>query len=306
MSSASALTGDLSGHAVYDLPLSEVVFVAFDTETTGRNPIVSKLVEVSGVKFHGNGQLIDTRTHLINPGVSIPSEVTAIHGITDEMVQHMPSCQAIIPDFVNWMADSGKNDKPTVFVAHNASFDIGFLQVSLAKIKHPLPINPVLDTLGLSRKLIKDSPNHKLKTLTEHLNIASSTYHRAEADSFHVRGLLMALMERLPETSTFRDLANTSGVLYFNNPFLDKDPAASSDFRIRTIDRALCDGQDLKISYNGTGIRSRTITPLSMLHSNGFYYVSAFCHAAVSDRTFRIDKISTIELVTRNPETQES
>ncbi|MGM2864649.1 3'-5' exonuclease, partial [Bacillus cereus group sp. Bce021] len=82
---------------------------------------------VSGVKFLGNGQLIDTRTHLINPEIPIPSEVTAIHGITDDMVKGLPGYRDIIPDFINWMANSGGT--PTVFVAHNAAFDIGFLQV---------------------------------------------------------------------------------------------------------------------------------------------------------------------------------
>lgn len=288
--------------SLLDLPLNKLIFVAFDTETTGRHPLASRLVEVSGVKFRGNGEGLETKTHLINPETPIPEEVTAIHGITDDMVQGMPNYRTVVPEFISWAMARPQNCEAehTVLVAHNAAFDIGFLQMALSKLRLPLPANPVLDTLSLSRKLIKDAPNHKLKTLMEHLGLGSSTYHRAEADSFHVQALLLSIFSRLPADSTLADLIACGGVLYFSDPAAAPDDAIFlRDPLVKQIGQAIRSGQDLQISYSGKGIRMRQITPLSVLNSGGLYYLSAFCHAAADERTFRVDRISSLELVER-------
>ncbi|MBY0359221.1 MAG: WYL domain-containing protein [Candidatus Obscuribacterales bacterium] len=299
MPSVQTLTNSAEqGLPVTERAVSDLIFAAFDTETTGRSPLFSRLVEVSGIKFRATGEHVDTRTHLINPETPIPAEVTAIHGITDQMVETMPNFKSVVPGFVDWI--TAGNENPTVLVAHNASFDIAFLQMALSRLGLPMPNNPVLDTLSLSRKLIKDSPNHKLRTLMEHLGIDSSTYHRAEADSFHVQSLLLNILSRMPADIKLKDLIAKGGVLYFSDPLTSPDDRAFQYHPlIKCVGEAIRGGQDLQISYNGKGIRSRQITPLSVLHTSGLYYISAFCHAACDERTFRVDRIGTIELVER-------
>lgn len=281
-----------------NLPVSHCVFVGFDTETTGRNPVVSKLVEISGVKFLSSGETLDSRSALINPQSDIPPEVTLIHGITNEMVADSPTYAEVVPDFVQWMTTDDA-DRPHVLVAHNAPFDVGFIQVALSRLRQNLPKNPVLDTLALSRKLLKDAPNHKLKTLMEHLEIETSTYHRAEADSEHVRDLMLSMLGRLSPELTLGELAEIGGLSYFSDPFVEPEPGQERVQHLASISKAIEAGEDLKIKYNGKGIRSRTVTPLSVLYCSSIYYLSAYCHAAQDERTFRIDKIAQLELVKR-------
>jgi DNA polymerase III epsilon subunit-like protein len=99
--------------------LSDLVFVAFDVETTGLSPIACRLVELCAIRFSlGEGQL-ETFSTLINPGLPIPAEVSALHGITDEMVRDAPEAGAALQNFLNWLG----GDRP-VLLAHNANFDV--------------------------------------------------------------------------------------------------------------------------------------------------------------------------------------
>ncbi len=288
-------------------PVKELTFVAFDTETTGRHPMVSGLVEISGVKFRGTGELLEIRTQLINPGRQIPAEVIGVHGITDEMVASKPSFDEVVPPFVQWMkAQQGgvcDDASMNVFLAHNALFDVSFLQVALSKLGVPLPPNPVLDTLKLSRKFVREAKNHRLQTLVEHLGRDDSMgYHRAEADSRHVMGLFLDIVSRIGASCTLADLVNASGVLFFSKPFEELgDLRSACDKRVHKIAQAIDAGADLFLHYRGVGTKYRQITPLSVLYSGKQYYLCAYCHAAGNERTFRVDRISTLELVERIP-----
>ncbi len=158
-----APVSSFAGTGLADIPLDQIVFVAFDTETTGLSPVTSRLVELCGVKFTADGQDISTFRALIDPEVRIPAAATGVHGITDQMVRGMPKYEAVVPEFIEWCSDSeswsplskGKHREP-VLLAHNASFDVSFLEVALCKLRQTVPANTVLDTLSLSRALIKD------------------------------------------------------------------------------------------------------------------------------------------------------
>src|SRR6185437_15566030 len=89
-----------------DTPLSKIVFVAFDTETTGLSANSDRLVELCGVKFVASGEDISVFHTLIDPQIRIPSAVTRIHGITDDMVQGMPPFEKAVPQFIDWALDS--------------------------------------------------------------------------------------------------------------------------------------------------------------------------------------------------------
>lgn len=280
-------------------PVSELTFVAFDTEATGRHPIISGLVEISGLKFNGRGELLDSRTQLINPARQIPENVIAVHGISDEMVAEQPTVDEVIPDFLHWMqAGSSMN----VFIAHNASFDIGFLQVALSRLGLPLPANPVLDTLDLARRLFTQTENHKLATLVEHLGYLNedTVFHRAEADSRHVMNVFIEMLKLLGPESTLNDLVDLAGVSFFTKPFEEVlDFSTTANRKVHSIGRSIQSGNDLFIHYRGHGAQYRQVTPLSVLYSNRKYYLRAFCHSAGNERTFRVNRISELEPVER-------
>ncbi|MBX9573154.1 MAG: WYL domain-containing protein [Candidatus Obscuribacterales bacterium] len=284
-------------------PVRDLTFVAFDTETTGRHPIISRMVEISAIKFKGNGQILGKRTQLINPEQVIPPDVTAIHGITQNMVAQMPKYQEVIPSFVDWMSannGSDHHDMP-VMVAHNANFDVGFLQVALSRMQMSMPQNAVLDTLSLSRKLIHDSDNHKLKTLIEHLGYEAQTYHRAEADSLHVMKLFLHLISKLDRKCTLGNLLDESGAIFFKDPItVLENYSECSNPRVVAIGAAIENEQDLQIHYRGFGIKDRKITPFSVMRSGKKYYLSAYCHQAKGERTFRVNRIASMSPVERS------
>ena len=282
-------------------PVRDLTFVAFDTETTGRHPIISRMVEISAIKFTGRGQILDKRTQLINPEQVIPADVTAIHGITQSMVAQMPNYKQVIPSFVEWMSSfAGAGDDMPVMVAHNANFDVGFLQVALSRMQLSMPQNAVLDTLTLSRKLIQDSQNHKLQTLIEHLGYEAQTYHRAEADSLHVMKLFLHLLSKLGNKCTLGNLLEESGAIFFKDPItLIENYSECKNPRVAFIGEVIESARDLQIHYRGFGIKDRQITPVSVMKSGKRYYLSAYCHAAKSERTFRVNRIATMVPVER-------
>lgn len=284
-------------------PVRELTFVAFDTEATGRHPLISGLVEIAGVKFRGSGELLESRTQLINPGRLIPSVVSEIHGITDAMVAEQPGQDQVIPPFIEWMQrdPSGviNGSAPVVFLAHNASFDVSFLQVALTRLSIELPANPVLDTLLLARYFVKDSKNHRLRTLIEHFGHGDEAlYHRADADSRHVVKLFLELIRLAGDKCTLSELIEAAGVMYFSKPFeLVEDPFSASDLRVHRIGEAISRGADLEIHYKGHGAKIRRVTPHTLIYSGKKYYLSAYCHAMGHERTFKINRISELELV---------
>jgi len=126
------------------LPLPDAEFVALDLETTGLYPVSCRLVEFGAVRFKlAKGELLRFE-QLVDPECPIPSEATRIHGITDAMVRDMPTVAETLPIFLGFLGGP-----ETVLLAHNASFDLGFLSFALAKLGMPFPPNPVVDTLDL-------------------------------------------------------------------------------------------------------------------------------------------------------------
>ena len=281
--------------------VSELVFVAFDTEATGRHPIISGILEISAVKFNSKGEILDIRTELINPERQIPEEVIAVHGINDEMVAQKLPAREIIPGFVEWMQFSNTG-QPNIFVAHNAIFDVSFLQVALTRCGRSLPDNPVLDTLMLARQLFDKTENHRLKTLVEHLGHSDGevVFHRAEADSIHAMKVFVEMLRMLGDDSTLGELIELAGVTFFSKPFEEiVDFATSSNSKVQRIGESINSGSDLFIHYRGHGVKFRQVTPLSVLYSRRRYYLRAYCHAAGNERTFRINRISSLEMVDR-------
>lgn len=171
------------------IPLHDVEFCIIDLETTGGSHEYHSITEIGAVKYRG-GIEIDRFTTLVNPGCAIPPFITVLTGITNTMVATAPPIEDTLQPLLNFIGTS-------VLVAHNARFDIGFINAAL--LMHdfePLP-NRVLDTVGLARRIVgAEVKNCKLSTLASSFNFAHQPSHRAINDVLATGDLLHLLIER--------------------------------------------------------------------------------------------------------------
>jgi DNA polymerase III epsilon subunit-like protein len=228
---------------------------------------------------------------LIDPEIPIPPEVSQIHGITDDMVVGAPKCSQVVPEFLDWIGDAR-----TVLIAHNAPFDIDFLHIAMARLRRQRPANSVVDTLPFARSVLSDAPNHQLKTLVEHLGLSAGDYHRALADSHHVRNVFSHLISS-SGVSTWSDLCAFACVLPFDQDLYSFEPPPELLSSITSINEAIAAGSSLSFVYSGYRSFRRTVDPVALIQSRGTYYLTAYCKKASAERTFRLDRISQLKPV---------
>lgn len=149
-------------------------FVVFDIETTGLSPTNDMITEIGAVKIENN-EIVDIFSQLINPQIIIPRNIVDLTGISDYMVKDKPIVDEVLPEFERFIEGS-------ILVAHNASFDLGFINEQFSKIEKKLT-NPVLDTLELSRYLFPQLKSHKLNIVAKYLNVSLLNHHRAVDDA---------------------------------------------------------------------------------------------------------------------------
>lgn len=174
-----------------DPDLRDVSFVALDLETTGAKPGAGKITEVGAVRIEGLSVVGEFHT-LVNPQRSIPPMITWITGITDSMVADAPRIEEVVPSLLEFLSGA-------VVVAHNAPFDVGFLNYELHRLRSRRLGEGAVDTLPLSRALVPGLVNYRLKTVAEALQAPVSPCHRALADAQAVAHVFVHLAEVLQE-----------------------------------------------------------------------------------------------------------
>lgn len=175
--------------SVSEEPLHRVTFVVVDVETTGWEPGPDALTEVAAVRFTG-GECTGSFHSLVDPGVPIPPFVSQLTGIHDEMVRGAPDIVTVLPQLVDMIGDS-------VLVGHNIGFDMSFIDAALVSTSSEPLANPVVDTLHLARRLVRDDVlDCKLGTLARRLRLDHLPSHRALEDVLATADLLHALIER--------------------------------------------------------------------------------------------------------------
>ncbi len=170
-------------------------FVVFDIETTGLSPITDDIIEIGAVKV-ANRRVVDSFSTFVHVHRSLPAKIIELTSITDDMLQGQPEITSVLPEFFNFVGDS-------VLVAHNAGFDMSFIKNKTIKYLDKSCDPPVLDTLELSKALIKDVKNHKLNTLTKKLGINLENHHRAVDDANATAQLFIQLMNILNDRSIY-------------------------------------------------------------------------------------------------------
>jgi DNA polymerase-3 subunit epsilon len=147
--------------------------IYYDTETTGIRPDQDRVIEIAAF----DPVLNKTFEKLINPGIAIPKEATAIHHITNEMVSNAPSFADVAAEFVQFC------EGDVVLIAHNNdSFDVHFLRNEFSRSNVAFPPWKFLDTLKWSRRYRPDLPRHTLQFLREIYAVPANNAHRALDD----------------------------------------------------------------------------------------------------------------------------
>ncbi|MFX3632955.1 MAG: PolC-type DNA polymerase III [Candidatus Pristimantibacillus sp.] len=166
--------------------LATTEYVVFDIETTGLSVINNRIIELAGVRMK-DGKETDRFSTLINPHENIPYHIQQLTNINDDMVKDAPDLEPKLREFIDFIGDS-------VLVAHNARFDIGFIQANCKSLGLPEVKNPVLDTLELARFIHPTLKNHRLNTLSSKYKISLENHHRAVDDSLALGGVLYGLI----------------------------------------------------------------------------------------------------------------
>ncbi len=182
-------------------------FVVFDIETTGLSPTNDMITEIGAVKIE-NGQIVDEYNQLINPERKIPDNIVELTGITNEMVENMPTIDEVLPKFEEFIKDS-------FLVAHNASFDVGFIREQFMRRGKKLE-NPVLDTLELSRNLLPQLKSHRLNIVAKYLNVDLVNHHRAVDDAKATAEIFLKFLELLKK-SGINDVSQVNEIVLGKN-----------------------------------------------------------------------------------------
>lgn len=150
-------------------------YVVFDLETTGINPKLDAIIEISAVKVL-NHQVVDTFSSLVNPERPIPYGATQINGITDEMVAKEPVLGNILPGFLEFIGDN-------VLVGHNIhSFDMKFIWNATELLYKKTVTNDYIDTLQMAKQCLPKLPHYKLVDIASYYHISTDGAHRALND----------------------------------------------------------------------------------------------------------------------------
>ena len=189
-------------------PLQETTFVIIDLETTGGAAhLGAAITEIGAVKVRG-GHTISEFNSFIDPQHPVPAYITALTGITDEMVFQAPTINEIFPSLLEFMGIP----QESVLVAQNAPFDLSFLTYYARAHGYSWPKYPVLDTAIIARKVLTrdEVPNCKLATLAQFFGTETTPNHRALDDARATVDVFHGLLERLGshDIYTLEELAN--------------------------------------------------------------------------------------------------
>ena len=149
-------------------------FVVFDIETTGFSSVTNHIIEIGAVKVE-NGKIVDRFSTYVNPQEPIPYRITKLTTITDADVMDAPTIDQVLPEFFAFC-------EGCVLVAHNASFDTGFIKENARKLELPYAYTHV-DTLAMARVLLPQLAKFTLDHVAKTVGVSLENHHRAVDDA---------------------------------------------------------------------------------------------------------------------------
>lgn len=172
-------------------------YIVLDFETTGLSPQVDRVIEIGAVKVM-SGEITDRYQTLINPRFRIPSVITQITGITNQMVATAPDARSAINELKQFVGE-------LPILAHNASFDSRFFFAEMQRLGHHVQ-NEFFCSLLLARRILPELKGHKLQDLCGHYQIHNTEAHRALADVLATQQVFTRICGQIKEQGRMSDI----------------------------------------------------------------------------------------------------
>ena len=200
------------------------------------------------------------------------------------------SAHEVLPEFLAFLGDPGT----TSLLAHNASFDAGFLGREFARAGLSAPTHSLFDTLALARRRLPQATSHRLDNLAQILGLDPAGAHRALADSLRVKEIWLLLC----------GASEAAGTLVSYRIFDPRDSNPTPE-GWEPLLKAAAAGIMVRIEYEGgsRGSTPRSITPRRFVQRGGANYLVALCHLDSFEKSFRLDRIRCVEIVAE-PDTE--
>lgn len=149
-------------------------FTVIDLETTGLSPVYDDIIELGAIRYR-DGKPVESFQSLVNIKLPLDPFITQLTGITDDMLCSAPALKDILPDYISFIGSD-------VVVGQNVNFDINFIYDACASCGLNNFTNDFIDTMRISRRLLKELPNHKLDTIAAALGVKGRGLHRSLND----------------------------------------------------------------------------------------------------------------------------
>lgn len=204
-----------------DLDLHESTYVVFDVETTGLSAMNNDLIQIAASKMY-KGNILEQFDEFIDPGHPLSAFTTELTGITDNHLVGAKPLHQVLEEFQAFCKD-------TVLVAHNASFDVGFMNANYARENLPKITQPVIDTLEFARNLYPEYKRHGLGPLTKRFQVALDHHHMANYDAEATGRLLFIFLKDA------REKHNVTNLLDLNTKLVAEDSYKKARVKHATI-----------------------------------------------------------------------
>lgn len=255
------------------------LLIAVDIETTGLFPQNGeRICEIAILKIK-KGEIIDKFVSLINPEIPISAAATLVSGITNEMTSKSPTFKEVVEDILNFL----KTNEP--ILAHNAAFDLSFLNYQIELCGFPRLQNKIVDTLLIARKYFNFQSN-SLGDLILKFSIPVDRLHRAYNDALSAYRLMEILWNKLKETKEFNDLLITQ------NSITSLSPELNNILPLWLHD-ALKNKTPIVFRYidRNRNVSTRNVQPKEISIIGNYVYLIGFCSLKKDERKFRLDRI---------------
>ena len=262
--------------------LANARFAFLDLETTGLSPWFGDRVCEVGIVITEGRRIHDTYQTLVNPERELSFGAASTNGLTNEQLAAAPLFGEIAEEVAVRLRDA-------VVVAHNARFDLQFLDNEFRRLGREIQVPNLIDTLHLARNYF-EFPSNTLASIAEALHVKRAEPHRALSDALTARLVFFQMMDALKVED--RPLDDYIGI--YSSPAWPND-----GIQLPTeLGEAIYSGRRMHITYvDGSGERtSRWITPMQVLGLADYIYLQAFCHLREAERSFRLDRIVEISI----------
>ena len=259
--------------------------VAVDLETTGLSPLVDKIIEIAAVKVTPQGELLSFHS-LINPLIEIPASTIEFHGLTNDHLKNAPTIKKPLKEFWDFV-------ERYPLIAHNSSFDLGYLIKASHDFQISFPPLDVYDSCRWARAIYKnqdDAPkNFKLSTLSQHAQF-NLLHHVAIEDTMACLKIMAKISDKQIEQKKPMEKS-----FVFRLSQFDRNECFNFSTRLKELPKLVQDKKLLNLEYKGSSIKEsiRPVRPIGLLPLPKGPVLFAECLFTGMNKSFSLKKIKS-------------